>query len=83
MDLFREQGDRFNQADVLIHIADSEVAAGQPEAALAAWEQALAVLGDLHHPRADWVRARIAAGRPGRRAGADPARRDLTSLSAP
>jgi DNA-binding SARP family transcriptional activator/Tfp pilus assembly protein PilF len=64
IDLFREQGDRFNQADVLIHLGDDHLAAGQPQTAAAAWAEALAILGDLHHPRAAGIRVRLRAAPP-------------------
>src|SRR5690348_2118388 len=58
--LYREIGDRWAQAETLGHIGDTRLAAGQPDEARAAWEEALAILDDLHHPDAGQVRARLA-----------------------
>jgi len=48
------------QAETLGHIGDVRHAAGQPEEARAAWEEALAILDDLHHSDAVQVRAKLA-----------------------
>ena len=58
--LFRELADRFNVAEVLTHLGDAYHAAGNPGQARDAWQQALAILDDLHHPDADQVRAKLA-----------------------
>jgi predicted negative regulator of RcsB-dependent stress response len=42
------------------HIGDVRHAAGQPQAARAAWEEALAILDDLRHSDAIQVRAKLA-----------------------
>ena len=41
-------------------IGDTRLAAGQPDEARAAWEEALAILDDLRHPGAGQVRAKLA-----------------------
>jgi tetratricopeptide (TPR) repeat protein len=70
--LAREQGDRYVQVEVLIHLGDSHDASGQPPAARQAWQQALDILDDLDHPRADEVRARLHPGASARRGGDVP-----------
>ena len=58
LDMFREIGDRYNQAKILTHLGDTYHAAGHPPAHTA-WHQALAILDDLHHPDAEQVRAKL------------------------
>jgi DNA-binding SARP family transcriptional activator/tetratricopeptide (TPR) repeat protein len=61
--LFRHCGDRYNEADVLIHLGDTYRAAGQPDAARETWRMAhdiCADLGDPGDPGAQKVRARLA-----------------------
>jgi DNA-binding SARP family transcriptional activator len=60
--LVREAGDRFAEAETLTHLADVRQAAGHQEEARDAWRQSLAILDDLHHPDAEEVRAKLAAG---------------------
>ena len=48
-----------NEATTLGHLADTLLAAGDPDAARRTWEQALAILDDLHHPDAADVRAKL------------------------
>jgi tetratricopeptide (TPR) repeat protein len=57
---FRELGDRFNEADALTHLGDTCLAADELWRARNAWQQALELLDDLHHPDADKVRAKLA-----------------------
>jgi DNA-binding SARP family transcriptional activator len=57
--LFREVGSRFDLADALSSLGDACHAAGQPATARDAWQQALAILDDLHHLDADGVRAKL------------------------
>ncbi len=59
LSLFRELGDRYNEAEILIHLGDTHHAAGDLAAGPGAWQQALAILVDLHHPGADQVRAKL------------------------
>jgi hypothetical protein len=72
--VFRELGDRYNQASVLIHVGEN-LSAGQDRAsqhrasqdrasqdragARAAWREALAILEELNHPHADQVRDKL------------------------
>jgi DNA-binding SARP family transcriptional activator len=57
--LFRELTDRSNEAEILTHLGDAYGAAGNPGQAREAWQQALAILDDLHHPDAGQVRAKL------------------------
>jgi hypothetical protein len=59
MDLFREP---YSKAVVLTDLGDARHAAGRPEQARQAGQQAAGILDDLHHPDAEQVRARLAAG---------------------
>jgi len=58
--LHRESGDRLAEADTLTHLGDAYNAAGEASRAREAWQQALALLGDLEHPEAQQIRARLA-----------------------
>jgi tetratricopeptide (TPR) repeat protein len=51
--------DRYNQAATLTGLGDTYLAAGQPDAARAAWRQALDILEGLHHPGAEGIRDRL------------------------
>jgi tetratricopeptide (TPR) repeat protein/transcriptional regulator with XRE-family HTH domain len=59
--LFQKLGDRHQQADTLGRLGDTYRAAGKPHQARDAWQEALRVLTDLHHPDAGNVRARLAS----------------------
>jgi DNA-binding SARP family transcriptional activator len=59
LELYRELGDRYDQADVLSYYGEALHSAGDVRAARQAWQQALGILDDLHHPDADQVRARL------------------------
>ncbi len=59
VDLLRELGARYEQTVSLRHLGDLHVAAGDPEAARAAFAEALEVLADLDHPKAEAVRATL------------------------
>ncbi|HXW45769.1 MAG TPA: BTAD domain-containing putative transcriptional regulator [Streptosporangiaceae bacterium] len=50
-------GHRRGQVHSLIRLGDAHRAAGDSAAARASWRQALDLLGDLHHPDADRIRA--------------------------
>ena len=56
---YRDLGDRYNEADTLTHLGDTHHAAGDPDAARDAWQQALTILDELDHPDADQVRAKL------------------------
>jgi DNA-binding SARP family transcriptional activator/uncharacterized protein YjbI with pentapeptide repeats len=57
--LSAELGDLWGQAYCLIHVGDAHDAAGDLLGARETWQQALELLGDLQHPDADRVRARL------------------------
>jgi DNA-binding SARP family transcriptional activator/Tfp pilus assembly protein PilF len=67
LDLYREVGDRWGQAETLGHTGDVYHAIGDNQRARRAWEEALAILEDLQHADAGRVRAKLAG------LGADPA----------
>jgi hypothetical protein len=54
-----ELGDLWGQAYCLINVGDAHDEAGDLRAARETWQQALEMLGDLQHPDADRVRARL------------------------
>jgi hypothetical protein len=57
--LFRDLGNRYNEADTLTHLGDSLQAAGDPTGARTAWRHALTILTELRHPDAQQVRGRL------------------------
>jgi tetratricopeptide (TPR) repeat protein len=57
--LARNEG-RYRQTLVLTHLGDTQLNAGNPQAARDSWRQALVILNDLHHPDAEAVRAKLA-----------------------
>jgi DNA-binding SARP family transcriptional activator/tetratricopeptide (TPR) repeat protein len=59
--LFRELADRFYEAEVLTHLGDAYHVTDDPEQAWDAWQQALAILDDLHHRDAGPLRAKLTA----------------------
>jgi len=67
LDLYREVGDRWGQAETLGHTGDVCHATGDRQRARRAWEEALAILEDLQHADAGQIRAKLAG------LGADPA----------
>ena len=52
---------RYDEAPILIHIGDARRATGRLPAARQAWQQALAIYDDSHHPDADEVRAKLSS----------------------
>jgi tetratricopeptide (TPR) repeat protein len=60
IDLYRELGDRPDEADSLAELGNSHHAAGHEAAARQAWHAALRMLDELHHPDADRVRGQLA-----------------------
>ncbi|OLE27748.1 MAG: hypothetical protein AUG49_04370 [Catenulispora sp. 13_1_20CM_3_70_7] len=59
IDLCREHGDRYYEADSLTNLGDTHQAAGDRDAAQAAWKHAPHILDDFKHPDADRVRAKL------------------------
>jgi tetratricopeptide (TPR) repeat protein len=56
----RGLGDRYNEAATLVRLGDTRLAAGDPDAARAAWERGLAVLDAIRHPEAADARIKLA-----------------------
>jgi tetratricopeptide (TPR) repeat protein len=52
-------GDLDGRAEILTHLGDALQAAGDSVAASEAWQRALAILEDLHHPSAEHVRSKL------------------------
>jgi DNA-binding SARP family transcriptional activator len=57
--LSAQLGDLWGQAYCLINVGDAHDEAGDVTAARETWQQALEMLGDLQHPDADRIRARL------------------------
>jgi hypothetical protein len=51
-------GDRYYEADTLVRLGDTHLAADNPDGARTAWQRALDILTELDHPDADTVRAK-------------------------
>jgi len=60
LSIFRTVGDRWAEADTLTNVGDVRHAVGEPLHAREVWQQALAILDDLHHPDAAKIRAKLA-----------------------
>ena len=58
--LYRELGERFREAETLDHLGDTQLAAGEPDAARQTWQHSLSILDMLGHASADQVRAKLA-----------------------
>lgn len=58
--LYRQLGDRMNEAVTLRQLGETQHAGGDSAAARESWRQALDILTDLDHPDADRVRALLA-----------------------
>ena len=56
-----DAGDRRDAAGILIRLGDAHQAAADPGAARRNWQQALAILHDLHHPDAATVNTKLHA----------------------
>ncbi|MEV5771318.1 BTAD domain-containing putative transcriptional regulator [Streptomyces antimycoticus] len=59
LDLVRGVGDRFNETEILHHLGDTRLAAGDHEAARLVWRQALEIAEEIGHPAADELRDRL------------------------
>ena len=57
--MFRDLGNRYEEAETLIRIGDTSLAASRPAAAFSTWQQALAILEDLHLAEAEEVHAKL------------------------
>lgn len=69
LELYRESGDRYNEAQFLVHFGDTSLAAGDPDSAVAAWQDAVTIFEELELPEAANMRARLSslAAQPGGR----------------
>jgi tetratricopeptide (TPR) repeat protein len=61
IELCRELGDRYHEAGCLNHLGDTCLAAGNPDAARQAWQDALDIHGRLDRPEGEELRAKLAA----------------------
>jgi len=59
LDLYQGHDDRYYRADTLDHLGDSYLAAGDADAARAAWARSLEILDRLSHTDASRVRAKL------------------------
>jgi DNA-binding SARP family transcriptional activator len=59
INLYRGLGDRYSEADTLDALGDARETFGDSESARIAWQGALTILGQLGHPHADKVLAKI------------------------
>jgi tetratricopeptide (TPR) repeat protein/transcriptional regulator with XRE-family HTH domain len=59
LELNRRLGDHYTEADTLARLGDAYEAAAEPDAARDAWQQAAAILHDLHHADAALVLAKL------------------------
>ena len=57
--LCREFDDRYDEAQILVHLGDTSLAADDPESAVAAWQDAVAIFDDLDLPEAANLRAKL------------------------
>jgi DNA-binding SARP family transcriptional activator/tetratricopeptide (TPR) repeat protein len=57
--LYREICDRYLEADTLVHIGDTQRAAGRDPEAIAAWCRALGILEEIGHSDAESVREKL------------------------
>jgi hypothetical protein len=64
LDLYLVLGDRHLEALIRTRLGDTHQALGNLRAAHEEWLAALAVLGEVDHPEADKVRARLAGPQP-------------------
>jgi tetratricopeptide (TPR) repeat protein len=59
IELWRDLGDRYNEADTLTHLGDTHHAANRREDGLRAWQRALTILEELGHADAEQVRSKL------------------------
>jgi tetratricopeptide (TPR) repeat protein len=59
IDLFRNLGDRYHEAETLSNLGDAYRTADDPVGARDAWQRALAIFDDLNHRDVDQVRAKL------------------------
>jgi hypothetical protein len=76
---FRAYGDRFSEADTLVHLGDTYDVLGDQQAARRAWQEALSKLIELHHQDASRIRAKLSKLGDRERASGLPALTDQTA----
>jgi tetratricopeptide (TPR) repeat protein len=59
LSIYRQFPHHYDNAETLLHLGDTHHASGDGKAARSAWDQALAILDNLHHPDATLARARL------------------------
>ncbi|MEN3307128.1 MAG: hypothetical protein V7603_3330 [Micromonosporaceae bacterium] len=60
IDLYRDLGDRYDEAaTIAFHLADTQNAAGDPDAARDSLRHALTIFDELNHPDAGQIRAKL------------------------
>ncbi|MFE4053404.1 BTAD domain-containing putative transcriptional regulator [Streptomyces sp. YIM B13518] len=59
LDLDRGFGDRYGETEILGHLGDTRLAAGDPDAARSAWRQALKIADEIGHPSAGELRDKL------------------------
>jgi len=57
--VFRELGERLEEAETLTELGNAYDATGNPHATRDAWQRALDILSELQHPHADGVRRKL------------------------
>ena len=57
--LYRQLGDRYNQSQTLVYLGEAHRASGSQAAAGDVWQQALAILEEMHHPEVGQLRSRL------------------------
>ena len=62
-------GDRYQEAEFVIHLGDVQHTAGEQAAARESWQRALAILEELDHPEAARARGRLQPPAPAGPAG--------------
>jgi tetratricopeptide (TPR) repeat protein len=61
LEIVREQGDQYSEAETLVRLGDSHYAVGDSTAAGSAWRQALKLYQELGHRDVEQVRTKLAA----------------------
>ncbi|MBL1101063.1 tetratricopeptide repeat protein [Streptomyces sp. 205] len=59
LDMVRGVGDRYHETEILNHLGDTRLAAGDPAAARVVWRQALEIAEDTGHPATDALRGKL------------------------
>ena len=57
--IYRDLGDRYNEAETLVSLGDTHLTAGDPGGAGRDWQHAMMIFEELCHPAAGQVRAKL------------------------